>query len=123
MRQFVTNEREALHRALDKCAQLNSELQRAWHENRLANQERARLDAELARAVDGCDRLKTHIPKRIVDALTSGLGSGSSDVNATGNINLHSPDVVAKIGAIIDAELRAGVCKGLSLRSPAFLDH
>jgi hypothetical protein len=123
MRQFITYEQEAHHRTLDKCAHLNNELQRAWHENGLAKQERARLDAELARAVDGCDNLKTHTPKLIVDALKSGIGSGSSDVNATGDINLHSPDVAEKISAIIDAELQAAICKCQSFRLPALLDH
>jgi hypothetical protein len=120
MRQFVTYEQEAHHRTLDKCAHLNNELQRAWHENGLAKQERARLDAELARAVNGCDNLKTHMPKLIVDTLKSRNGSGSSDISATGDI---SPDVVAKISAIIDAELQAAVCKCQSFRSPALLDH
>jgi hypothetical protein len=123
MRQFVTNEQEAHRHALGR---LKSELQRAWHEHGLANQERERLDTELARVVDGCNGLKTYMPKLIMDALKSGMGqlvTGSSDINVTSDINLLSPDVIAKISAVIDAELQAGICNRLSFCSPGLPDH
>ena len=116
MRQFVTNEQEAHHRTLGTCARLSSELQRALHEHGLVSKERERLDAELTRAVDGYDSLKAHLHRVIMEALKSGLGSGSingSSSDATGDIHL---DAIAKIGAIIDTELQAGVCK-----CPSFL--
>jgi hypothetical protein len=96
---------------------LCAELQRARHEHSLAIREQERLRAQLTRAFDGFETLQTHLHSLIIEALKLGLGElvggstngSSTDVKATGDVNLCSPEVIAKIDAIIDTEMQTRV--------------
>ena len=125
MHQTFVSEKEADMRA---CAKLTSELHRAWHEHKLAAEERARLDAELMKVVSSCLTLKTQVPSVMTEALRRGLeeladgssGECSGMVMTSSELKNCLPARFAEISGRIDADLqdRIGECKSFAFVGP-----